>query len=428
MSGRLKNYCLPVATALVILACLYGFSPNFRYASGPSASPYGGDFLQEWLGGWIVRAGEYDRFYDARYAYALQHDPSLVGFAWNEDEYLPVVYPPFYYLLISPLSYIPLHAAAWVWAGLMAAALAGSLALLLQWGRTNRRFVPPQRGQFLPWLIPAAVFFAPVLESLSSSQKGTLCLLILTATFIIWNRGREFTAGLVLGLLAFKPQLLLVFTASAIWKRQWKFLAGLTTTCALLVGLSLCLGVEVCWQYVQFALGTGDYMQTSGYDLHKSHSIWGFAALLMPQASAGMRTCFSLLMAGLVAYQLKRIKDSDDTCRTDRQSALQFSGLVIATVLLSPHLFTYDLTVLLLPMFLMLMHAGKEASAGNRRDIAWAIGLLFISPAISTTLAATIGVQLTVPLMLYLLSLATRCQTSTAADRARASTASFASP
>ena len=127
MFERIRPYLLPLSVAATIVVCLYAFSPNFRPVSGPAASPYGGDFLQEWVGGWIVRAGDRGRFYDVQYAYRLEHDEPLVGFHWNADEYLPMVYPPFYYLLVSPLSLVSFHAATWLWAGLMVAALARRL-------------------------------------------------------------------------------------------------------------------------------------------------------------------------------------------------------------------------------------------------------------------------------------------------------------
>ncbi len=313
MPARLANYRLPILAALAIAGCLYGFSPNFRYASGPAAGPYAGDFLQEWLGGWIVRNGDVGRFYNVEYAYGLQHDERLVGFEWNADEYLPIVYPPFYYLVVSPLSSIPLHWSAWIWAGLMCAALTWALWLLYDGrprpsnGTRTNQLDGLGRPSYLPWLIPAAVLFVPVLESLSSSQKGTLCLLILTGTFTLWNRRRPLTAGMVFGLLAFKPQLVLVIAIAALWKRQWRFVAGGAMTGAVLLGLSLAMGIDVCEQYVRFALGAGEYMQTSGYDLYKSHSVWGFAALLLGLDSGIAVKAFGLSLAGLVVWQLKKV-------------------------------------------------------------------------------------------------------------------------
>ncbi|MCA9269293.1 MAG: DUF2029 domain-containing protein, partial [Planctomycetales bacterium] len=223
-----RTHAVAGLIALAVVVAVYACSPNFRPASGPAAGPFAGDFLQEWLGGWIVRAGDHARFYDPAYAYARQHDPSLVGYQWNEDEYLPIVYPPFYYLLISPLSLAPLHAAAWVWAALMTAALVGWAWLTAAWLGERNANTPTPSGAWsrigtAGWLLLAAVWFAPLIESLSSSQKGTVCLLLLTATFILWDRGRPLAAGVVFGLIAFKPQLALVIPLVALCRGQWRF-------------------------------------------------------------------------------------------------------------------------------------------------------------------------------------------------------------
>ena len=121
----------PIAAAAIIVVCTYAISPNFiRYEGGLQTSPYAGDFLHEWVGGYIVRAGDRSRLYDLSYARALQHDPDLVGFEFREDRFLPMVYPPAYYLLVSPFSRLPFAAAAWVWAALSVSCLVATIALL----------------------------------------------------------------------------------------------------------------------------------------------------------------------------------------------------------------------------------------------------------------------------------------------------------
>ena len=245
-------------------------------------------------GGYIVRTGDYSRFYDVKYAIALQHDPDLVGFEWKSSEYLPIVYPPFYYLLVCPLSRLPIHAAAWLWGMLMSAGLAGVVMLIAHvsykntgclagWleGRTSALPTKKIWREFAPWLLPLAMFFQPLMENLVSSQKGTVCLLILTSTLATRFGSRPFTAGLVFGLLAFKPQLTLVIAFSMLFKRQWRFVGGGATTGLLLVALSLVLGTDVCYQYFQFSTGMADYIYSNGYDITKSHCLYGFFALLL---------------------------------------------------------------------------------------------------------------------------------------------------
>ncbi len=411
MPSRLRPYRWPLLCAAVIAACLLASSPNFRYASGPQASPYAGDFLQEWVGGWIVQSGDRDRLYDLPYAYRLQHDPALVGFAWNDDQYLPLVYPPFYYALVSPLSWLSVRSAAWIWAAAMLTALVASCWIM------NREFSRRRHDdstsehidKLLPWMLPASLVFMPVIESLSSSQKGTLCLLLFTATLALWQRGRNFSAGMVFGLLAFKPQLTLVIALAALWKRDWRFVAGGFSTGVVLAALSLLVSVDASQAYVRFALGAGD-MQTTGYDLWKSHTVWGFGKLLAPH-DARLARFIALALTGAVGYFVVRIAGGTGGRwdATQPLFRLQFAGLLTASVLLSPHLFTYDLAVLLLPMAIVLHAALVNQHCAREKRLAVALTLLlFAMPAISTGVAARFGVQLTVPLLLGYLALIAR--------------------
>ena len=83
---------------------------------------------------------------------------------------------------------------------------------------------------------------------------------------------------------------------------------------------------------------------------------------------------------------------------------IQFSALILVTVLLSPHLFTYDLTVLLLPMFLLARQiATGHITSPHRQRLIWLLILLYAVPGISVMVAASIGLQLTVPVMVALL-------------------------
>src|SRR5262245_46028948 len=126
---------VPIGLAVIVVAAAFLISPIFRRVRSPDSTPYAGDFLHEWIGGYIVRAGDRTKLYDRRYATALQHDAQVVGFEFQPDGFFPIVYPPFYYVLVSPLSALPFQTAAALWAALSLACLAASLPLL---GRAAR--------------------------------------------------------------------------------------------------------------------------------------------------------------------------------------------------------------------------------------------------------------------------------------------------
>ena len=74
---------------------------------------------------------------------------------------------------------------------------------------------------------------------------------------------------------------------------------------------------------------------------------------------------------------------------------------MIATLLVSPHLFTYDLTVLLLPAMLVGLEHGRQAWSGDRwaRRIVLATVALLVVCAVSTPVARLVGIQASVVAM-----------------------------
>lgn len=415
---RWRGPLAPLGVTIAILACVYGGSPNFRWETGPLASPFGGDFLQEWLGGYIVRAGDCSRFYDVRYAQELQHDPRLVGFAWDRQEYLPIVYPPFYYLLVSPLSQFPPRVAVWIWAAIMSGCLVVTVCLVSLALGSHRGFLGEIGGKLAAfgrgsasrqrsawmglWLLPMALLYGPTVLSLVSSQKATLCLLVLTGSFVLLDRRQPMRAGVVFGLLAFKPQLTLVIGLAMLYKRQWRFVCGGCATGLALVALCALLGGNVCMQYLQFSRSAARYVNTPGYDTSRSHCLDGFIVELAGGTATTLtRVATMIASTAVVALSAWLLRGCSQP--GSRQFALQFSGLVIATILLSPHLFAYDLTLLLLPMLVLGLIAAAE-ELPSRRALAVGVIGLFVAPAVSGVTVMLLGLQLTVVAMVGLLT------------------------
>jgi alpha-1,2-mannosyltransferase len=384
--------------AALLLVAAYFVSPNFGDHFDPARGPYGGDFLQEWIGGHMVLTGQADRLYDLDEVRRLEHDPDLVGYRWNEGRHFPMVYPPFYYALVSPLAALPMKTAAVVWAGLMVACLIASVIWLPRAsGDTSRH---------MACFIQLIALFTPLVENLTSNQKGSVLLLLLVATYALLRDRRPFAAGLVFGLLAFKPQLTLVIAAAMLLKRQWRFAAGGAVAGVTLVAASLAVSGQACQDYLAFSSQMADYLHTAGYDLAKSHSWYGFFHLLLQnqpdaviRAASGAMILATLIIVGILLRGPMRV-DSP-------QFAVQFSGLVLAAILVSPHLLTYDLTLLVLPATLAASWSlDRNAAKVSHVFVALLAAAVLIS--VSTPLARLIGVQISVPAMFAALIALTR--------------------
>ena len=387
--------------AFLFVVCIPLLAANFQTVRDPYGEPLAGDFPHEYMGGYIVLHGDHQRFYNPEYAYTIQHDPVVMGMTYSADRFLPMIYPPFYYLLVAPLTLLSCHAAAVVWLFLMAGCLGLTVWLL------SRAF--PEHPALPTWALAGALFFVPVLQSLHTSQKGTLILLILTATFVLLNRRRPFWAGVIFGLIAFKPHLALVIALAMLCKRQWWFVLGGAITGVVLVGLSLLTSVDACNQYLHLSGTMADYINIEGYPLEKLHCWYGFWKLLLPEQDMIAVRIATLLAGGItvavLAWQLK-----GPLAYGGPQFAMQFAGLVVATVLLSPNLLTYDLTILLLPFFLLTHVLLTQSSlfAGRQKWVIWILVLLYVGAGLSSLMAQWIHLQMSVPLLFALLATLTR--------------------
>ena len=186
----------------------------------------------------------------------------MTGFEWDEKKYFPPVYPPFWYAAVSPLSHLNYETAVHIWAALMTCCLIGALLLIY-------RFT----GAPL-FLLPLFCLCTPVIHSISSGQKGTLLLLIFTGSFVLLKKLQPAKSGVVFALSLFKPYLGVCVGLLMLVRGNWRWVVSTLLTVAAIVALSWLTMPQLCKDYIDVCLGFGDYVQSGGYDLAKSYSLW----------------------------------------------------------------------------------------------------------------------------------------------------------
>jgi hypothetical protein len=206
-------------------------------------------------------------------------------------------------------------------------------------------------------------------------------------------------AGLVFALLAFKPQLILVIGAAMLIMRRWRFVGGAFIGGVALFAASLAVSPFATLQYVKIAPDMSDWIDMPGMPLERMSCWYGFWRLIFdgqPLWLAQVATVVcSLATIVLLIWIVRRSRSSS--------SAVCFAGLVLGTIVLSPHLLSYDLTLLLLPLFVMVSRAvGGEPVRSPRALRLWAL-LLFAGAAFSEPVAAATRIQVVVPLMVLML-------------------------
>ena len=393
---------------VLLLVGLLCKSPNYRTVVDPNqplAYPLGGDYLQEYIGGRLIsQTNTRDQLYDQEFFQAAQHDPQGLGFAWDDNRYFPAVYPPHWYAAVSPLSELPYLTAARGWFVLMTTALLLAIWLLRGYARV------PAPALAILCLAP------PVIACLASGQKGTLLLLILTATYLLQVNGRPLLSGLTFSLIAFKPHLGLAIGLLMLVLQNWRWAAGAVLGVLVWAGVPLLLSSSLLIDYVQSMLNAGNYVQTAGYNLHQSYSLWSFWQLLLKDAAAAKYFTVAsslVVLTGAATMIRSRWKTADE--QPDWRSV--FSVMILATIVTAPHFYDYDLTILLLPVGLLTRVTLDSVAGGlvpSKKYIAWVpVALLVAVLFLNNTLIAFAkysGIQLGVGLLLTAGWLGTRLE------------------
>ena len=373
------------------LVSMFGWSANFQEPASGDEMLSGGDYLQFFVAAQLIRHGQNDRLYDFEHVQAFQHDPAIIPYEWDPDVFGLYAYPPFFVWFCLPFSFLSFHAGAMAWVVVMAGFLVAAAVLLV-------RTVPGGRGWF-GWALLGCLLYRPVVMSLYTCQNATLSLFVIILGYVLLRRGRPFAAGVAFALLAFKPQLTLVIGLAMLGTRQWRFLAGAVAGGLVLLAASLAISPSATVDYIRLAPGMSKWIDMPGMPLERMSCWYGFWRLAFagqPLHYAQAATVVTSVVTLVPLVFIMRRRPSPD-------SAAWFAALVLGTVVLSPHLLSYDLTLLLLPLYLLVTQASQDRPEHSLRRLRPWVVLLFVGACLSEPIAAATGVQVIVPLIVITL-------------------------
>lgn len=234
--------------------------------------------------------------------------------------------PPFYALLYVPTAGLPLFGSVLVWMAVSFAAIGFAVWCLR-----------PER----PWRVFAwALAFYPVFTSITFGQNTPLSLAVFAAVYRLSTDRRAFAAGLVAGLLWYKPQLLtglFVWWGLAPWRHRWEW-AGVGVTGALLAALSWLVMPEASWAFVESLRANIGYGGENPWNLHSPRKFWD---ILLPAAPSELRTGLTLGCAGAAVGGAIWLR-----VRTGGPLVVMFPAAVFVTLWVSPHTLIYEWALL----------------------------------------------------------------------------------
>lgn len=358
----------------------------------PTARVAGLDFLSFYTAGTAVREGRTADLYSLPAARAFQVEVARrEGFELG-TRYAPWWNPPFFALVFVPLSRLAFFWALGIWlaVGLICAAV--SCRLLCR--------MLPYRDWRTWGLVPVLMVVSmPFINTLTHGQNTCVSLLILTAAVWLWRSNRAFVAGLVGGLLAYKPQLALVIAVVMIWDLGWRVALGYLVMGTVLLAINVIMLPGTLAEFLHRVPENLAYIQwQTTYPWERHVTFKAFWRVLLDGTAVGPTTAIVQIFGGacLVAMLLLLIvvvfRQGKEIAR-DRLIA----ATIAATPLLMPFYFDYDLLLLAIPTVLL----ARDWNASSHLD-RWAFGIfsaLFAWLLINPDFAIKTRLNLAVPLL-----------------------------
>jgi hypothetical protein len=356
-----------LAASLLGLAFLVVTSDGRNDRSG---RPLGTDFSNVYAAGSHVLEGQPTAPFEPAKQFAREQ--AIFGAA---TQFYGWHYPPFFLALAALLALLPYAAALFVWQG----------ATLTLYACAMRAITGPDRLALVLVLAFPAVFI-----NLGHGHNGFLTVALMTGALLQLDK-RPILAGILFGLLAYKPQfgLLIPFVLAA--SGRWRtFGAAAATVAALALVSTLAFGMDVWRAFLDSMTFTREIVLERGdTGWHKIQSafswvrMWGASVGLAYLAQATVTLCVGGALVWL--------------WRTSAPLALKAAALLIDTLLATPYSLDYDL-MLLAPAIAFLAADGiQRGYAPYQKSL---LAALWLMPLVARSVAQATFIPLAVPLML----------------------------
>jgi arabinofuranan 3-O-arabinosyltransferase len=324
------------------------------------------DFVNVWAAGKLALSGHPALAYD--WPTHKLAEVSALGHPF--DGYYGWHYPPTFLFVAAALALLPYAAAFLIWT------VATFLPYLVA--------VRPIIGDRVGYLLAAA--FPAVVANFFVGQNGFLSAALLGGALILIERRQTLLAGVLIGLLAYKPHLGLLIPVALIAGGEWRTIATAAIVAVLIAAAAwLTFGTESWLGFL------GHIGQSSQAVFADGKADWGklqtaFGAVRTLGGSETLAWAAQGFVALLAAVAVAAL------WRSDAAYALKAAALGTGALLVTPYLYMYDLAVLAVPLA-FLIRLGRAQGfrdyelAGN--GIVCALMLAFIVPFLKVPLGFT---------------------------------------
>jgi alpha-1,2-mannosyltransferase len=285
---------------------------------------FGADHIAFYSAARLIREGRQAEIYNTNQV--GQYQQQIVGGNW--PYVMAYRNPPFYALLYLPTAGLPFPASVLVWTAVGLACFAFAIWCLR-----------PEH----PWRVAGWGFtFYPLFATVSFGQNTLLSMAVFAAVYRLLSNRRPLAAGLVAGLLWFKPQLLIglfVWWALAPRMNAWCW-AGVAVTGGVLAAVSWIAVPGASQAFVDTLRANIAYGGENAWNLHSPRAFW---RMLLPGAGPAviwaLTAACALAAIGVAAWVARR---------TGAPVAVMFPVAVFLSLWVSPHTLIYEWALLIL--------------------------------------------------------------------------------
>jgi hypothetical protein len=335
-----------------------------------NGQPIGTDFSTVYAAGtvtWQGRAAEY-------YSPSVQHAAEKAVFGGREVAFYGWHYPPFIFAIAVLVATVPY---AWGLAIWLIASFAAYLAAI-------RAILPRPET----WLVATA--FPAVFVNVGHGQNAFFTTALLGGA-LHWLDRRPALAGLLIGLLAYKPQFGVLIPIALVAGGRWRTIGAAAVTVVVLVAVSFfTLGGGIWHAFIDSMNFTQTVvLEQGGTGWHKIQSTfsavraWGVGVPIAYAVQASLLVSLAASLAWL--------------WHSDAAFELKAAALAIGSLLATPYVIDYDLMVLAVAIAFVTrygLHHGFRDFEISLLAVAWIVPLLSRSIADVTTIPLGLMVML----------------------------------
>lgn len=361
-------------TRLIAFAVLFASSVGLAFILATSnglndyqGRPLGTDFSNVYAAGTYVLDGRAAAPFDPPQQF--EREKQIFG---ADTQFYGWHYPPFFLFVAALLALMPYALALAVWQGVTFAiylfAIRGLLSAALP-ARTIEDSKPL-------WLL-FAIAFPAVFVNIGHGHNGFLTASLIALALVHLN-ARPVLAGILIGLLSYKPQFGLLIPLALIAGGYWRaFAAATATVIVLALVTTLAFGIDIWRAFLASTHFTRVVVLEQGdTGWHKIQSVFSWARMWgggIPLAYAMQAAATLAIAASLVALW-----------RSRASFALKAAALVVGALLATPYSLDYDF-VILAPAIAFFAADGFTRGFGPWEKSA--LALLWLMPLVARTIA-----------------------------------------